>query len=162
MGSLTRSAARQRARHALRQADTLRLYHGTCSSRLPSIRQQGLTIQAGVKPMATPDSLRATGYALRACCVDLIDRGLTDPAKAKPPAVLTLHVPAEEVKVDTHGDYVLDHCPRSYIRQIKVRPELLAALPRNPADLRDYAHRAGLARAVERNHQDSRVARHVA
>ncbi|MDP2711617.1 MAG: SEC-C metal-binding domain-containing protein [Solirubrobacteraceae bacterium] len=150
-----RQAERERAR--LADAQSVTVYHGTCESRLTAIRRDGLRGQNGVGPFVTDDENRAAGYAVRATCVELHSRGLTDVRRARRAVVLTLRVDRSALIADpAHaGDALLaGGCTWEHVR------DSFAFAPAghvSDSEVMGYAARAALAQGVESSWQDTRL-----
>jgi hypothetical protein len=148
-----RREAQRRQRKALRRADGMILFHGTTEPLARIIQREGLIVVDGsTAPFLTIDEDRATGYALRACCLHLYERGLTDrPALAPRAAVITFTVGPDEIVPDPahDGDHAAPNgLPADRIVNVRVL-DLRERIP--SADVvRDQARRMLHARATER------------
>ena len=150
-----RQADRQRERIADGQVAIV--YHGTCESQLPAIRREGLRPQDGVGPFVTDDESRAAGYAVRAACVELFARGLTDVRRARRAVVLELLVDRRQLVADSahRGDSLLvDGCPWPSVRRHYTFDP--AGHVRDD-EVEGYAKRAAMARSMEAEWQDVRL-----
>lgn len=145
-----RAAAREYARSV--PAEYRRtLFHGTIASSVSAIKREGLRAVYGPPPFLSDDADRAAGYALRAVCLDLHERGLAgSPGSAKKMAIITIRADVRELVEDgAHsGDYAApDGVPAAFITGVRFIDAHYLVPPE--AEVADYARRTLLAREIE-------------
>lgn len=102
----------------------LTIYHGTIQTDVAAIRREGLRSLYGAPPFLTDDEDRAAGYALRAVCLDLDQRGKADcPAAARQMAVVTVRADVRQLVADPahEGDYAApEGVPAASITRVRL------------------------------------------
>jgi hypothetical protein len=148
-----RREAERRHRCDLRRAGGVRLFHGASGPVARIIQREGLcAVDGSTAPFLTADSARAEGYAVRAVCLQLYERGLADrPARAPLGAVITFTTAADEVVADPAraSDFTAPAgLPADRIVSVRAI-DLSSRMPSADA-VSDYARRILHARATER------------
>ena len=149
----------ERAQARMADAADVTVFHGTSEDRLGQIRREGLRPQDGVGPFVTDDKQRAAGYAVRACCVELHARGLTEVRQARRAVVLTLRADRCELVADAAygGDFLLPGgCSWE---QIRGALKFAAKGHVTDAEVEEYAKLGALAHKIEGTWQNTRLAR---
>lgn len=154
-----RREAERRAREALAQSGVA-VFHGTTASLYDAIRRNGLRAPTGPAVFVTTDRERAAGYAIRAVCLEMVERGVADQPDLAPRALLvTARVEPDRLAPDPacDGDFLLrDGAPNSNItgRLVFDSREWLP----DEDGIREYAELTLLARQVEATWGDARIA----
>jgi hypothetical protein len=127
------------------------VFHGTTATRQASILTDGLRPVAGVGPFVTADEQRARGYAVRAVCAELCERGRPD-ARTDLPASLVVRLRVDPASLAADATDTTDHLlgggcdPVAVVGTYTFDP--LPYMP-DEAGVRGYGGRVQMARSLD-------------